>query len=137
MNFWNNVKSKIREANTTQEWVASHCDIDFGTFRGWIARHRLPRADAAVKIAAALGTTVEYLITGLKPDDHKNRFDRPPDESGTNASVNTDNYTPYKQLIADLNVLDDKVVAGFLSAINAVAEEARREKRRQGGSAAS
>lgn len=86
-----------------------------------------------MNIAAALGTTVEYLITGQKPDEQKFQFAHPLDESVMSASSNTDNYTPYKQLITDLNVLDDKVVAGFLSTIHAIAEEVRREKNQQGG----
>lgn len=65
--FWTNVKKLIKEQNTTQEWVANASGISFRTFQNWMTRKRLPDADEAFKIAAALKTTVEFLITGKNP----------------------------------------------------------------------
>lgn len=65
--FWSNVKKLIKEQNTTQEWVANTAGISFRTFQNWMTRKRLPDADEAFKIASALGTTVEYLVTGAGP----------------------------------------------------------------------
>jgi len=65
--FWENVKQEIKRQNTTQDWVAKQADISFDTFAGWIAKSRFPRLNEGVRIACALNTSVEYLITGSLP----------------------------------------------------------------------
>ncbi len=72
--FWNNVKPLIKQQNKTQESLASELNIPFGTFQGWITYKRLPDVVSAYKIAQALGTTVEYLVTGH--DEQNNKYDR-------------------------------------------------------------
>jgi hypothetical protein len=64
MDFWERVKVEIRRLNTTQEWVANKAKLNFGSFRGWITKGRLPGTTEAVAIAQVLGVTVEYLLTG-------------------------------------------------------------------------
>lgn len=71
MLFWENTKKRIKAENTTQEWVANETEISYETFRSWISKGILPRADQAVSIAKALNTTVEYLVTGEKTDTWK------------------------------------------------------------------
>ena len=68
MDFWQRVKAEIKRQNTTQEWVARRAGIILGSFRGWIAKDRLPDVKDGVAIAGALGVTVEYLLTGEKND---------------------------------------------------------------------
>jgi hypothetical protein len=65
--FWSQVKSLIDAQNTSQEWVASKAEINFGTMKQQIHHNRLPDAVSAQRIAAALGTSVEYLVTGQEP----------------------------------------------------------------------
>jgi transcriptional regulator with XRE-family HTH domain len=71
--FWESVRIILNEEGKTQKQLA----IDSGVKRGAInrglsklARHIIsnPGADDAVKIARALGVTVEYLVTGTNPD---------------------------------------------------------------------
>jgi transcriptional regulator with XRE-family HTH domain len=69
--FWSNVKKEIKLQNTTQEWVAMKANISFNTFQGWIAKGIFPRVDDAVRIAGALNTSVEYLVTGAVRDNKK------------------------------------------------------------------
>ncbi len=65
--FWTNVKKCIKDQNTTQEWVANTAGVSFRTFQNWMTRKRLPDADESVRIAAALGVSVEFLVTGENP----------------------------------------------------------------------
>mgnify|MGYP000156238730 CR=1 FL=1 len=67
MGFWQRVKERIKALNTTQEWVASKIPIRADSFSRWIQRNTLPRADEAYRIAKALDTSVEYLLTGNDP----------------------------------------------------------------------
>ena len=59
--FWENVKKEIRAQNTTQEWVAKNSGISFNTFQGWISKGVYPRVNEAIRIAASLNISVEYL----------------------------------------------------------------------------
>ena len=63
--FWNRVKPLIKEKGLTQASFAEKCGISFGTFQGWIAKSVLPSVVDGYKIADALNTSVEYLVTGI------------------------------------------------------------------------
>jgi transcriptional regulator with XRE-family HTH domain len=67
--FWENVKKEIIQQNTTQDWVARKAGISFNTFQGWIAKGIYPRVNDAVRIAVALNTSVEYLVSGAVRDN--------------------------------------------------------------------
>jgi transcriptional regulator with XRE-family HTH domain len=67
--FWENVQREIRRQNTTQEWVAKQAGLSFNTFHGWIAKGIFPRANEAVRIAATLNTSVEFLVSGAVRDN--------------------------------------------------------------------
>lgn len=62
--FWERVKELIKRNSTTQEWLASQCDVSLGMVKSWIFNKRLPDAAQAVRIAKALQTSVEYLVSG-------------------------------------------------------------------------
>jgi transcriptional regulator with XRE-family HTH domain len=62
--FWENVKREIKSQNTTHEWVAKNSGISFNTFQGWISKGIYPRVNEAIRIAASLNTSVEYLANG-------------------------------------------------------------------------
>jgi hypothetical protein len=62
--FWDNVRTAVRQQNTTYEWVAKKVGINFNTFMGWITKGIYPRADDAVRIGTVLNTSVERLVTG-------------------------------------------------------------------------
>jgi len=72
--FWENVKKEIKSQNTTQEWVAKNSGISFNTFQGWISKNLFPRANEAIRIAASLNTTVEYLVIG-SVENNKNQIE--------------------------------------------------------------
>ncbi|WP_041866080.1 helix-turn-helix domain-containing protein [Sediminispirochaeta smaragdinae] len=112
MEFWDIVKKEIKRQNTTQEWVSNHSNISFETFRGWIARKRLPRVDDGVKIAQSLDTTVEYLVTGKNPDNWQ-----PPRR--------------YADIVAALEVLDDKDIETVKTLAVSLAERTNIEYRKK------
>jgi transcriptional regulator with XRE-family HTH domain len=65
--FWDTVKEQIKFYDMTQEVFARKAGINYGTFHNWMAKGVLPRANDAVRIAQALNTSVEYLVTGRNP----------------------------------------------------------------------
>ena len=69
--FWENVKNEIKAQNTTQEWVAKNSGISFNTFQGWISKGIFPRLNEAIRIAASLDTSVEFLANGAVQSNKK------------------------------------------------------------------
>jgi DNA-binding XRE family transcriptional regulator len=67
--FWNRVNELLKTSTYTQETMAETIGVSKNTLYSWIARDIKPRADESVKIAQALGVSVEYLVTGEKPDN--------------------------------------------------------------------
>jgi transcriptional regulator with XRE-family HTH domain len=63
MSFWENVEHLRREQNTTYRWIASKMGVSETTVSSMRKANTEPRASQAVKIAEALDTTVEYLVT--------------------------------------------------------------------------
>jgi transcriptional regulator with XRE-family HTH domain len=66
--FWQNVKILLKNNDLTQKKLAEICNISFGTLQGWIAKLIVPDVFSALKIAKALNTTVEFLVTGIEPE---------------------------------------------------------------------
>lgn len=64
MMFWTNVKELLDIKNLTQKELSAITGINLGTIKNQICREVIPDAESAVKIAKALNTTVEFLVTG-------------------------------------------------------------------------
>ncbi|MDR1868565.1 MAG: helix-turn-helix domain-containing protein [Treponema sp.] len=65
MGFKENLKSELAYSGMLVKELASLSGINKRTIDNYLNTHNcIPSADAAVRIAAALGVTVEYLITG-------------------------------------------------------------------------
>ena len=69
MDFFDRVK-ELAKKNTTLTLRAfiESMGLNYETYYSGKRRENLPRADEALKIAQALGTTVEYLVTGNAPE---------------------------------------------------------------------
>jgi transcriptional regulator with XRE-family HTH domain len=65
--FWNTVKTLIKKNHITQETLCSQCNFPLSTFKHWIFKSIFPDALQSYKIAKALNTSVEYLLTGEEP----------------------------------------------------------------------
>ena len=71
LDFWLRVKDKLDFQDSTQRDLAQNINESYNTLQSWINRDRLPNAEQAVKIADALNTSVEFLVTG-KSNNRKN-----------------------------------------------------------------
>ena len=74
--FWKRTNKLIKNKNSKQENIAQECDIPYQTFRSWVTRQTFPDALQAYKIAQALNTTVEYLVTGEDTSPYKQELDK-------------------------------------------------------------
>jgi hypothetical protein len=72
MTFYDRVKEQVKKnTSMTLESFIQSLDINYGTYQTQRKAHNLPRADEALKIAQALNTSVEYLVSGTEPENSK------------------------------------------------------------------
>jgi transcriptional regulator with XRE-family HTH domain len=65
MGFKENLKSELAYSGMLVKELATASGVNKRTIDNYLNTHNtIPSADAAVRIASALGVTVEYLITG-------------------------------------------------------------------------
>lgn len=64
MDFYERVKNLAKEQNLSLISFLESLGINYSSYKSAKQLNNLPRADEAVKIAQALNTTVEYLVTG-------------------------------------------------------------------------
>lgn len=76
MDFYDRIKDLVK-TNTSQtlKVFVESLDMNYDTYNGQRRYGNMLRADEAVKIAAALGTSVEYLVTGKEPNISKEALD--------------------------------------------------------------
>jgi transcriptional regulator with XRE-family HTH domain len=68
MGFKENLKSELAYKNMLVKELAAETGISRHTLDNYLnIRAHIPTIDAAVKIAQALGVSVEYLATGMEP----------------------------------------------------------------------
>ena len=66
--FWDNVKEKLKTNNLSLKNLSDTTELNYRTLQNQIGRNITPDAITSVKIAKALNTTVEYLVTGIEPE---------------------------------------------------------------------
>lgn len=64
IDFWIRTNALIKAQNKTQRGIALECGFSERKIENQSTNDRIPDAVEAVKIAHALNTTVEYLVTG-------------------------------------------------------------------------
>lgn len=62
--FLERLKDELSYQGLTQKELSERTDISVNTIRGWFSKDLVPDVFNAVKVAKALNTTVEYLVTG-------------------------------------------------------------------------
>lgn len=75
MDFYENVKKLVKNNNFTLRIFIESLGINYDTYNGQKRLNNLPRADEAVKIAQALNTTVEFLVTGEETNKAQQELD--------------------------------------------------------------
>ncbi len=74
MTFWDRVEILREEQNTSYRWIATQMGVSETTVSSMRKAGTEPRAGEAVKIARALGTTVEYLVGVNGGDEYYKKY---------------------------------------------------------------
>ena len=69
--FYERVKTLAKSQNKNLRELIESCGMNYDSYNSYKRYGNLPRANEAEAIADALGTTVEYLVTGKDPQDKK------------------------------------------------------------------
>ena len=72
--FWNRVKTQVKAHKISMEKFAEYLNIPRSTFYGWQQFNIYPEVKTAYHIAAALGVSVEYLVTGRDGKSEEQRM---------------------------------------------------------------
>jgi transcriptional regulator with XRE-family HTH domain len=111
--FSERLRSEIDYACLSQKEFASKAGIKKRALDMYLgAQNSMPPADVAVKIAAALGLSVEYLVSG-KEMRH---------------SVDISPYLQFRDVLDDLAVLQADVLIPIKKMINAAADHERQKQ---------
>jgi len=112
-NFSKRLRSEIEYIGLTQKEFAAIAGIKKRALDAYLrAQQSMPPADTAVKMASALGVSVEYLITGK--------------EYQQNTDISK--YLQYKDLLDDISELPEETIDILKSVIRAFAENEHKKK---------
>jgi transcriptional regulator with XRE-family HTH domain len=67
--FWNRTNTLLKQKGYTQRSLALECGFTERRIESLSTDGRSPSTDESVRIAQALGVSVEYLVTGENPDN--------------------------------------------------------------------
>ena len=110
--FSNRLRSEIEYLGLNQKEFAAKAGIKKRALDAYLrAQQSMPPADTAVKIASALGLSVEYLVTGKE----------------YRQTVDISAYLQYRDILDDLAVLPDETLEPIKSVIKAFADGERKK----------
>ena len=113
MGFKENLKAELAYKDMLIKELAVLSGVNRRTIDNYLRENgSVPSADAAVRIAGALGVTVEYLITGQEQHEHKN-------------PLSPDPRVILKSLEA-LNKRDRKVVLNLIKSLKEMEEPGKK-----------
>ena len=114
MGFKENLKRELGYSGVLVKELASRSGVNRRTIDNYLNTHNaMPSADVAVRIAGALGVTVEYLITG-----HKQKETNLP-------SFSSEPRVVLKNL-ETLNKRDRKIVLNLIKSLREIEEQEKK-----------
>ncbi|GHV91898.1 transcriptional regulator [Spirochaetia bacterium] len=113
--FSDRLRTEIEYAGLNQKEFAARAGIKKRALDGYLGVQKsMPPADVAIKMALALGLSVEYLVSGREVKD----------------SFDIARYVQFRDVLDDLAVLPDEMVNPIRMMIQSAADQKRREKQR-------
>jgi len=110
--FSQRLRYEMEYIGLTRKELAAKAGIQKRALDAYLeAQQSMPPADKAVKIAAALGLSVEYLVTGK---EYKQ-------------GVDVSRYLRFKDVIDDLAVMPDRALEPIRAVIRSFAESERKK----------
>jgi transcriptional regulator with XRE-family HTH domain len=106
-NFSQRLRSEIEYIGLNQKEFAAKAGIQKRALDAYLwAQQSMPPADTAVKIASALGVSVEYLVTGKEYQK----------------SIDISGYLQFRDILDDLAVLPNEILTPIKAMIKTAAD---------------
>lgn len=106
MNFKERLRDEIEYKGLLIKEVSALAGVNNNTFLSYVdARGSLPNVEIGVKIAKALGVSVEYLVTG--------------EDSGI---THDSKYTDIQEIVRDLSILDKSQILTIKKMVHALVQ---------------
>jgi transcriptional regulator with XRE-family HTH domain len=110
--FSQRLRSEIEYIGLNRKEFAAKAGIKKRALDAYLgAQQSMPPADTAVKIASALGLSVEYLVTGR---EHQR-------------SIDISGYLQFRDVLDDLSVLPDEILGPLKAVIKSFADSERKK----------
>jgi transcriptional regulator with XRE-family HTH domain len=120
--FFERLRDQIEHAGLLHKEVATRAGIKQRALDMYVGSQRsMPPADVAVRLAAALGVTVEYLVTGLVRDQSGNMSRRMTEDIAK--------YNRFREIIEDLSLLSADSLDMMKAMIRAASDCQKQEKK--------
>jgi len=111
--FSKRLRSEIEYIGLNQKEFAAKAGIKKRALDAYLwAQQSMPPADTAVKIASALGVSVEYLVTGKE----------------YRKSIDISGYLQFRDILDDLAVLPEEILEPIKTVIKTFANSERKKK---------
>jgi len=111
--FTKRLRSEIEYVGLNQKEFAAKIGLKKRTLDTYLGiQQSMPPADTAVKIASALGVSVEYLVTGKE----------------YRQSIDISNYLQFKDILDDLAVLPEDTLCPLKTVIKSFADNERKKR---------
>jgi len=111
--FKNRLQSEIEYIGLNRKEFAAKANIKIRALDAYLGpQQSMPPADTAVKIASALGLSVEYLVTGKEHQQN----------------VDISKYIQHRDLLDDLAVLPEETLNPIKEVIKAFANSERKKR---------
>lgn len=78
IDFWKRIQEALESRKIPMAEVSRITGIPCSTISNWIRYDRYPTVDNAAKIANVLGTSIDWMMTGIEPyDEYDEELDPP------------------------------------------------------------
>jgi transcriptional regulator with XRE-family HTH domain len=115
--FRDNLKDVIEYKGIVRKELAAQTGISKRTIDTYLDnRAVIPNAEVAVKLAKALGTTVEFLVTGEDAFNPEQRL-----------YSDFDTYRKYKKIVNDLDKLPPELLKSIETMIHSAVESSKKK----------
>jgi transcriptional regulator with XRE-family HTH domain len=127
MGFAENLRDELDYQGLIVKQLAAKTGINLHTLNHYLSgKKSTPPADTAVRIAAALGVTVEYLVTGIALKQTNHRLNLPRTSNTEDPAKDSLKYIKFNDILEDLLILPDNTLNTVKIMVKAVAKQERK-----------
>lgn len=115
MSFWENVDFIRESRGFSRKELAYLANFSITSLSTGIIRNSVPAADVAVRLAKALGVSVEYLVNGTNTKEN---------QQVAITAEKIQRYNKHKEFLNDLDALPDEIQSSIKSMVHKISAKA-------------